>query len=98
MKKLILALALQSSFAFAEDKAPATAPATANAAAIEMHEKMAATHQKFADCLKAGKAVEDCQKTAMESCPMKDSEESCPFHGTGMMHGKMGKAGKAKGK
>jgi hypothetical protein len=96
VKRLIIALSLQSTLAFAEDKPKA--PATDNAAAIEMHEKMAAAHQKFADCLKAGTAIAECQKTAMENCPMKDSDENCPFHGTGMMHGKMGKGGKAKGK
>lgn len=45
---------------------------------IELHEKMAAHHQKAADCLKAGGSVQNCNKEAMKDCPMMKTGH-CPF-------------------
>lgn len=53
---------------------------------IELHEKMAAQHQKAADCLKAGGSVEKCHGEAMKDCPMMKSAH-CPFMGDHMSSG-----------
>lgn len=54
---------------------------------IEMHQKMAQAHKKAADCLKANKPVDECNREAMKMCPMANSE-MCPFMGgmSGMMN------------
>ena len=44
---------------------------------IEFNEKMAQSYKAAADCLKAGKPLDDCNAEAMKSCPMMGKD--CPF-------------------
>lgn len=72
---------------------------------IEMLEKMAKAHKDAADCLKAGKSEEDCQKQMMENCPMREDAGSCPMMeggmnmmmGRGMRHGMGPGSGRGRG-
>jgi hypothetical protein len=43
----------------------------------EMRKKMAATHQKMADCLNSTKLVSECKKEMMADCPMMLGKEHC---------------------
>lgn len=53
---------------------------------IEMHEKMAERHRVAADCLKANRPIDECNREAMKGCPMMKSG-TCPFMGDmGKMH------------
>lgn len=65
---------------------------------VSMHEKMAERHQAAADCLKANKPVDECNREAMKGCPMMKSG-TCPFMGDmgGMREGMMDKPGKHDG-
>lgn len=54
---------------------------------IEMHEKMAERHKVAAECLKAGKSLDDCNMEAMKGCPM--TGENCPFTEKGHMDKEM---------
>jgi hypothetical protein len=54
---------------------------------IEMHEKMAEHHKMAADCLKAGKPLDECNNEAMKGCPMMGKD--CPFMEKGHMDKEM---------
>jgi hypothetical protein len=58
----------------------AAEPAT-NAPSKEMREKMAAVHQKMADCLRSDKAVAECHSEMQKSCTTMMGEEGCPMMG-----------------
>ncbi|OFZ21542.1 MAG: hypothetical protein A2X94_05405 [Bdellovibrionales bacterium GWB1_55_8] len=48
---------------------------------VRMHQMMADTHKKAAECLKAGKAVSECQAQMREECRsagMMGAEGGCP--------------------
>jgi hypothetical protein len=79
--------------ALAADHLGGSAGADGRKALIEMNEKMVRTHRKAADCLKAGKPVDQCNMEAMKICPLTNSS-ICPFMGNmGKMHEKMMKGG-----
>ena len=88
MKTLIAAslLAFAAAFAGAADKT-AAAPVPDRQALIEMHEKMAAAHQKMVACLKSDKTVQQCRDEMRKECPMAKSGQcpwmdgSCPMMG-----------------
>lgn len=46
---------------------------------IKMHEQMAETHRKAADCLKANKPMEECKSEMMKNCPMMKAGKKCPM-------------------
>jgi hypothetical protein len=50
---------------------------------IEFNEKMAERYKVAADCLRAGKPLDDCNNEAMKGCPMMG--ENCPFMEKGHM-------------
>ena len=54
---------------------------------ITFHEKMAESHRAMAECLKAGKPLDDCSAVAMKTCPMTSGD--CPFMEKGHMDKKM---------
>lgn len=52
---------------------------------IQMHEKMAKAHQGAADCLKAGKPMDECKKSFDSMCKDADGSGKCMMMG-GMDH------------
>lgn len=54
---------------------------------IQMHEKMAEHHKMEADCLKAGKSLDECNDEAMKDCPMMGKD--CPFMNKGQKEKEM---------
>lgn len=79
----------------APDGAAAQAPDRARM--TERHEKMAALHKKAAECLQAGKPVEECHDAMMKDAPMGRPGdcpfmgEKCPMRGHGGMRGGRGR-------
>ncbi len=91
MKKIIFLVVLSSAvFSFAQDKTPAKAM-DQKQSHIQMHEQMAKNHQQAADCLKSGKAEDECRKAFQEMCKEAGGPDKC---GPWMQHHKMGKKGK----
>lgn len=86
-----ISLALPLSLAKAEENQPA---ATAETRA-QMHDKMAAVHQKMAACLREGKPETECQSMMREECPM--GKNGCMM-GMGQGMGWKGQAGRGMGK
>lgn len=66
-----LMLVFVSAYAYGADPAKPSDPKLN----IEHHEKMAAHHQKAADCLKAGRPADTCKKEMMKDCPMMKAGE-----------------------
>jgi hypothetical protein len=54
---------------------------------IEFNEKMSERYKAAAECLKAGKPLDDCNKEAMQGCPMMG--KNCPFMEKGNMDKEM---------
>src|SRR5882724_13057517 len=50
---------------------------------IEFNEKMSERYKVAAECLKAGKPLDDCNNEAMKGCPMMG--KNCPFMEKGHM-------------
>lgn len=94
---LVGALALAGA---ADDAAKTAAPDRQSM--IERHEKMADLHKKVAECLKAGKPVDECHAAMAKECPMRGSG-ACPMKGgqcgmcSGMGPGKGRGMGPGKG-
>ena len=94
MKKVMIAAILLSlntlsiPHSFADDKKNAPAAPTQ-----EQRKKMAAVHQKMADCLKSDKPIAECKSEMMKSCREEMmSQGGCPMMGKmgGHMGGMMG--------
>jgi hypothetical protein len=72
-----------------------SAPAEPSA---EQREKMAAVHQKMAECLRSARPMAECRSEMMKSCGEMMGASGCPMMGSGpggmgpgmMEHGKMG--------
>lgn len=75
--------------AFSQPAQPGNPPANqmTNQQRIEMLEQAAKAHQAAADCLKAGKTVQECHKVMMDAAPAKGAMNGCPMMGEGMMGG-----------
>ena len=97
LKTLVLSLSVVAgalAMAGAADDAAKTA-APDRQAMVERHEKMADLHKKVAECLKAGKPVDECHAAMAKECPMRGSG-ACPMKG-GQCGMCMGMGGKGRG-
>lgn len=62
-----------SSLSVGEDKPDQGSP--------ELRKDMAEMYQKMADCVKAGKSPEECQREVAKDCPVLAKTGQCPIQG-----------------
>jgi hypothetical protein len=89
LKSIFVTLILAASTTYAADAKPAADKAPA-APSKEQREKMAATHEKFATCLKSNSSMDECRQIMMKSCQENMGKGACPM---GEMMGGMGHPG-----